>query len=372
MLTPFDDHPIHQTPSPIAQPASSDPNQYDRYFFNGHDADGELFFAAAMGHYPNRGVVDAAFCVVHSGVQHSVFASGLISPERATTIGPLRVEVMEGLRTLRVVVEPNDTGVVADLVFEARTPAVQEPRQTITRHNRMMMDYTRLTQWGNWSGTISYDDVEIRVDPTTVNGTRDRSWGIRSVGEQAATNFPPAQPQVFWLWAPLHFDDVCTHMAVFEHADGERWFESALTVPVLASPDSPTWGMGQAATEMDSFDYQIEWVPGTREMQSASLTFTSGATTERIELEKLLTFRMRGVGYFHPQWKHGSNHGPLEVGGERLVLADINPTDPASIHIQTVVRATWGDRSGVGILEQLAFGEHQPTGLTGILDGFAG
>jgi len=109
MLTPFDDHPIHQTPSPIAQPASSDPNQYDRYFFNGHDADGELFFAAAMGHYPNRGVVDAAFCVVHDGVQHSVFASGLISPERATTIGPLRVEVVEGLRTLRVVVSTRTT-----------------------------------------------------------------------------------------------------------------------------------------------------------------------------------------------------------------------------------------------------------------------
>jgi len=234
------------------------------------------------------------------------------------------------------------------------------------------MDYTRLTQWGNWSGTVGYDDVEIRVDPAAVIGTRDRSWGIRSVGEQAATNFPPAPPQVFWLWAPLHFDDVCTHMAVFEHADGERWFESALTVPVLASPDSPTWGMESAATEIDSFGYEIEWEPGTREMHSASLTFTSGATTERVELEKLLTFRMRGVGYFHPQWKHGSNHGPLEVGGERLVLDDINPTDPASIHIQTVVRATWGDRTGTGILEQLAFGDHQPTGLTGILDGFAG
>jgi len=372
MLTPFDDHPIHQTPSPIAQLASSDLNQYDRYFFNGHDADGELFFAAAMGHYPNRGVVDAAFCVVHDGVQHSVFASGLIGPDRSTRVGPLRVEILEGLRTLKVVVEPNDTGIVADLTFNARTPAVQEPRQTITRGNRMTMDYTRLTQWGNWSGTIGYDDVEIMVDPSAMRGTRDRSWGIRPVGTQAATNFPAVPPQVFWLWAPLHFDDVCTHMATFEHADGERWFESALTVPVLPSHDSPTWGMDSPAAETDSFRYQIDWEPGTREMRRASLTFESGSATEQIKLEKLLTFRMRGVGYFHPHWTHGSNHGLLEVGGERLVLDDVLPTDPASIHVQTLVRATWGNRIGIGVLELLAFGEHQPTGLTGLFDGFTG
>ena len=37
MLTPFDDFPIHQTPEPIAQTVSADPNHYDRYFFDGFD-----------------------------------------------------------------------------------------------------------------------------------------------------------------------------------------------------------------------------------------------------------------------------------------------------------------------------------------------
>ena len=40
MLTPFDDYPIHQTPLPIAQPATGDRNHYDRYFFNGYATDG--------------------------------------------------------------------------------------------------------------------------------------------------------------------------------------------------------------------------------------------------------------------------------------------------------------------------------------------
>jgi hypothetical protein len=35
MLSRFDDYPIHQTPEPIVHRASSDPNAYDRYWFNG-------------------------------------------------------------------------------------------------------------------------------------------------------------------------------------------------------------------------------------------------------------------------------------------------------------------------------------------------
>ena len=57
MLTSFDDYPIHQTAEPVAQPASGDRNVYDRYFFNGYSRDGDLFFAAALGLYPNRGVM---------------------------------------------------------------------------------------------------------------------------------------------------------------------------------------------------------------------------------------------------------------------------------------------------------------------------
>jgi len=61
MITPFDDFPIHQTGDPIVQTVSADPNHYDRYFFNGCDRDGAFFIGGAMGHYPNRGVIDAAF-----------------------------------------------------------------------------------------------------------------------------------------------------------------------------------------------------------------------------------------------------------------------------------------------------------------------
>ncbi len=55
MLTPFDDYPIHPSANPIAHPATGDPNHYDRYWFNGHEQNGDFYFGAAMGHYPSAG-----------------------------------------------------------------------------------------------------------------------------------------------------------------------------------------------------------------------------------------------------------------------------------------------------------------------------
>jgi hypothetical protein len=366
VLTPFDDYPIHQTPAPIAQPVSADPNHYDRYWFNGYARDGSFFLGAAMGHYPNRGVVDGAFSVVHDGVEHSVFASGRMPADRATAVGPLRIEVVEPLRTLRYIVSANDHGLTADVTFRARTEAIEEPRQQIVRNNVPMMDYTRLTQWGTWEGAITLPTgVTVEFDASQTYATRDRSWGVRGVGQQAPTNFPPRPMQIFWLWAPLHFDDCCTHLALFEHADGERWLEQALVVPVL-----PDKGEPGEPEHLGRSEYAIEWMPGRREMASATLTLTrkDGTALPTIELERLYTFRMRGIGYMHPHFSHGSNHGELEVGGESIALDDFAPLEPSSIHVQTLCRARMGDRQGVGVLEQLAFGPHEPTGLSGLVD----
>ena len=67
MLNRQDDFPIHQTPDPVAAPVTGDRNVYDRYFFNGYSRDGALYFAAAMGLYANRNVLDASFSVVRGG-----------------------------------------------------------------------------------------------------------------------------------------------------------------------------------------------------------------------------------------------------------------------------------------------------------------
>lgn len=369
MLTPFDDYPIHPGAEPIAHPATGDPNHYDRYWFNGVEREGRFFFGAAMGHYPVRGVIDAAFSVIWDGVEHSVFASGRMPWDRATRVGPIRVEVVEPLRTIRYVVEPNETGITADVTFTATTVAIEEPRQRIQREGLLVMDNTRLTQWGRWHGTITVDGTTIEVDQAQVRGTRDRSWGTRPVGDPTPTNQPASMPQVFWLWAPLHFEDRCTHLALMEYANGQRWIEQSLVLPHLSGPDAPVTG-NDAATHLRGVRYQVRFQPGSCDIAAATLTAEDPDGSEVvIELETLYTFRMRGIGYAHPIWKHGSAHGELAVGRESIALGDFDPRNPHDMHSQNIVRARWGDRIGVGVLEQIILGPHQPTGLTGLVDG---
>jgi len=53
------------------------------------------------------------------------------------------------------------------------------------------------------------------------------------------------------------------------------------------------------------------------------------------------------------------------------VLADVDPADPTMVHVQQVCRASTGDRSGVGVFEQLVIGPHAPSGFMGLTDGAA-
>src|SRR5262249_50312623 len=126
VLTSYDDFPIHQATVPMAHTATPDINHYDRYFFNAYTADGSLSFGLSMGLDPNRHVVDAAFCVVRGGQQTSVFASQRAPQDRAdaTNVGPIRVEVVQPLRVLRLHVDAPDQGLRAELTFTGRSDAL--------------------------------------------------------------------------------------------------------------------------------------------------------------------------------------------------------------------------------------------------------
>jgi hypothetical protein len=359
VLSSFDDYPIHPSAEPIAHTASGDRNHYDRYWFNGYQPDGSLFFAIALGLYPNREVMDAAISVVHDGVQTSVHASRRAPLDRSeTAVGPITLRVDEPLRRITVTLDDNESGITGSLTFVARTAACEEPRFTIrTARGRIVMDYTRLTQFGTWDGSLVINGAEVRLDGA--RGTRDRSWGIRPVGERD-TGAPGPLPQFFWLWAPVHFDDVCTHFDVQEDARGRRSHAFGIQLPILgggSSLVSDVDGTAQVA-------WDIAWKPGTRRSRSASITIGDAV----VHLQPILDFQMCGIGYLHPAWGHGLWKGEEAVGVEAWKVDDIDPMAPQNIHVQQLCRATMGDRVGIGVLEQLVVGPHAPAGFADLLD----
>ena len=376
MLNKFDDYPVHQTPEPIAHPATSDRNVYDRTWCNGYRVDGTAYFGIGMATYPGRGILDCAVSVVEAGGrQHSFFGSRRAPAERSdTTCGPMRIEVVEPMRRMRVVLDDNPSGVTCDLTFSARTAPIEEARQTLWRGTRRWMDATRFDQFGRWSGTVGHPDGGFDVDDEGWWGTKDRSWGVRTVGEPETGGAPDrALPGLFFLWAPLVWDDHVTHAIFFDGPDGTPLVREGLTAPLFAGEGDLPDATEAADTRMATAEHRVRYVPGTRRAAGAEIDLVDLAGVRRtIDLEPVLTFQMKGLGYTHPTWGHGRWHGELELGGESYDPARLDPLAFDNLHVQQVVRATDGEgRRGVGVLEQLAVGPHAPSGLTGLVDGFA-
>ena len=365
MITSFDDWPVHQSHLPIAHTATGDPNHYDRYFFNGYDSEGDIFFALAMGLYPNRHVMDASFSVIIGDEQVNVHASARANHDRmrCTEVGPVSVEIVEPLRQHRIRVDSPEHGLRADLTMDATSVPFEEPVFQQRSGLRETMHYTRLTQLGRWSGWIEVDGLRTEINPASVTGSRDRSWGVRGVGERIAVGAPVASaPQFYWLWAPVCFDGFGTMFDINEYGDGERWHHSGAFLDGMNEP-RPAW----------SVDYDVSWVPGTRHMRSFTLRYTFKNEKVVLDFEPIKHFQMFGLGYMHPEWTHGGWKGELAVGGDRFPLPVADPTALHHIHVQTLSRVTCTRPSGVhhgtGILETLVLGPHEPSGLTGVNDG---
>lgn len=371
MLSRFDDYPIHQTAEPIAQPASSDRNVYDRYWFNGYDRDGEFYFGIGAAVYPNLRIMDCGFSIVRAGEQHAFHASRRAPRDPSeTVVGPFRIEIPEPMRRLRVVIDDNETGIACDLEFVARTACIEEGRQTSRSDGRLMMDATRFAQFGFWRGEIRYAGQTLRIDPARVMGTKDRSWGIRPVGDPDPGGAPSSRlPQAFFLWAPIHWKDRCTHFGVFEDADGRIWHQDGMIVPTYERPEEIPGVEEPDIRHMASVEERIEYIPGTRRAASAEIAMVEkDGRRHEISLEPLICFRMKGIGYMHPEWGHGRWKGELAVGGESWKESELDPMAFENQHIQQVVRARMGDEEGVGVFEQIALGPNRRYGFKEFLD----
>lgn len=371
MLSYLDDYPVHQTVEPIAHPASSDRNVYDRYWFNGFADDGEFYFGIGAALYPNLGIMDCGFSIVRDGVQHSFHASRRAPREPSRVeVGPFRIDILEPMRRLRVVVEPNETGIACDLLWTPRTANIEEGRQTMRRNGRLMMDATRFNQFGRWEGQITYDGRTMTVDPARVLGVKDRSWGVRPVGDTDPGGAPAnALPQIFFLWAPLHWADRCTHAGIFEDELGRAFHWDGMIVPAYATPDAIPGVEDPAVRQLASVGHRLTYVPGTRRAKAAEITLVEpGGARQVISLEPLLCFQMKGIGYTNFEWGHGKWKGELAVGGEAWKLAELDPLAIENQHIQQVVRARCDGEEGVGVLEQICFGPHATYGFREFLD----
>jgi hypothetical protein len=352
VVHPLDEYAVHQVPLSMSYVATSDRNAYDRCILHGIDPSGESLLVVGLGVYPNLGVVDGFASFRRGDGQVSVRASAALGEERMhLAVGPLRVDVVEPLRRLRVCCEHDD--LAFDLEWSASSPAFEEPLHVMRDGTgRVILEGCRFAQTGTWVGTVRVGTDD--VDPTGWVGTRDRSWGIRPVGEAEPAGRPQDRQGFWWVWSPLRFDDFTVMTILQEEPDGFRTMNEALRV----------WHDGRRTEQLGWPEVDIRYRPGTRHPEGATLRYRGGFS---VDVETLTSVSLNvGCGYGgDPEWAHGQWRGESWVEAVSYDLTDeaVRARTAFSV-VEHAARATTSDGDvGHGLFEHASMGRHDPTGF---------
>ena len=362
MPIPLDEYPVHQAPLSLRHVATSDRNAYDRCYFNGHDRTGDVFLVTGLGVYPNLGIIDAYATVRRGDQQVSLRASDALGDDRMTqAVGPFRVEVIEPLWRIRLVCDGDEHGIGFDLTWQGSFPAVEEPRHVYRVGPKVILDACRFAQVGTWSGVLRVEGEEIAVDDDRWVGTRDRSWGIRPVGEAEPPGRNADEPidGFWWLYVPLRFDDFAIVVIAQELPDGHRILNEAVRVWPVSS--------GRGVEQLGWPEVEIAYRSGTRHPERAVLNMRErSGKPVTVEVDTLGFVGLNvGTGYGgDPDWGHGQWKGRGWVEG-----AVYDMTDPAVLGrvpfsvVDHVGRARCDGAEGWGLFEHGTFGRHDPSGF---------
>ncbi len=307
-------------------------------------------------------MVDAFLDVRLGDSQHVVRSSAPLVDRGDISVGPFRIEVIEPLRKLRVVVEPTEDHAHMDVTWEGHIPAVEEPRQYLRSKGKVVFDTQRLAQTGTWSGRLSVGGNDLAVTPERCWGTRDRSWGVRPVGEPESDGIRQGELVLagMWTYFPMQFEDHAIMYINHERDNGERPLVQAERV--WSDPARGIDDLGRS-------EHSHHLVPGTRVIDHSVVRFPE-AGIEVVCQPLLANYVSIGTGYgIDADWRHGMYHGPESVTqGLVLDVEEIKGLAQYGI-VDHVAEFSYDDHVGYGLLEHGFFGPYRRYGL---MDGAMG
>jgi hypothetical protein len=288
--------------------------------------DGSLAIGFGFGKYVNRNVVDGYGGVSRGVEQWTVRASRVLASDPdSIDVGPLRYEIIEPLKTIRVVLERSDVQPIAfDIVLEGIVPCCvedREDRRTLTgyRHNA---DQIRYHQTGTARGWVAVDGTRTEIAPETWLMTRDHSWGIRPNVGQPVPDLAPdvmesgAMGKVLAVWNPL----------LFERPDGGHY--AFHQYYLLYSGTGYRFERAQGGFEFaDGRREPLVGIEPKLRFAPLNKRFLDGEFRLRMANGRERLLRARAIGHtgFHlgaglyngfDGEHHGSYRGPLNVEGE--------------------------------------------------------
>ncbi|MBT4492122.1 MAG: hypothetical protein HOC70_02690 [Gammaproteobacteria bacterium] len=370
MLTKADEYPFHQIAGSFSRVHTSDKHWNDGHYVCLCDDSGEVCLISVVRLYQNNDVLDGFVSLRHKGKQYNFRASRRLRTDiDFFGVGPLRIELLDPMQTLRLVLEENDIGITCDLVCES-TIEPYEDEVLITRRDDILFGERAVYELvGTCEGTVSVNGEEIKLTHDHSTVFRNHSWGtMPGRGGPREHGAPPKDPDP-WSglrnWVLFRMPEYAGFYQFQENKIGERLStHTAMLMP-------------EGQLDVLSISHDLKFYEGTSRISGGSFTLVDENKVERTyEIEDLGWVYCHGGGYFggfddtlgQGAWR-GEYHEEGEVWDASHPVKIVTEEGKEEIlwhaWAESFVRLTCGDQVGYAHFECVTMGEYEPYGLIG-------
>jgi hypothetical protein len=295
----MDEYPYHQITESFAAVQGSDPQWNDGHYVCVADLDGVLGLTSNLRLYQNNDVLDGFVCVTHAGRQHNIRLSRRLRPDMDSfAVGPLRIDIVEPMRTLRMVLDENRFGIACDITCHSRT-VPNESAPEITRvDGRLLSERTTYEIAGQVEGVVEVGGERLTLDPARASFFRNHSWGF--MGGRGGPKLyaaprvgVPRRPAGLRQWVLYAMPDHCGFYHCFDDPTGRRTMQRGNILHT------------DRAVPVTAIDHHLEFYADddgspTRRLQRGNVTLTDADGVERtFTVEDLGCWvYCQGGGYF--------------------------------------------------------------------------
>ena len=288
MLSKYDEYPVHQAPRPFAHIPSTDYSWDDGYYFGAMSPDEQVFLMIGARINPNADMIGGYVIMNVAGRQYTVRLSRCWRQVLDTVIGPMRFEFIEPMKTIRLVLEPNDSALSLDILWTGTSPAFEEDHHYAETRGRVTTDQTRYTQPGNVSGFIQFEGRRFELNAEKWAGFRDHSWGLykdrKPLGGHSEWLPPPVAqgvPRAMHIWTPFKAGPWSGFYLINESPEGKQvtlndWFNHPFEGRLCR-------GWNEEVVNLVAGRHEMKFQPGTRIFTHATLYLTDDKGREWIQ-----------------------------------------------------------------------------------------
>jgi hypothetical protein len=290
MLLQMDEYPYHQITNTFAAVAGSDPQWNDGHYVCFCDDAGQVCLTSNVRLYQNNDVLDGFVCLRHDGRQYNIRLSRRLRPDMDHLgVGPLRIELVEPMRTLRLVLEDNDIGIALDVLCHTTTVPYMDPVEITRVDGRLLSERATYEITGQCEGWASVGGERFDLTTSSSSFFRNHSWGYqagrggpRLYGAPLGT---PRRVPGIRQWVLFNMPD----HGGFYFQDPKRRAASGQGMILLADRAIP----------IRSVEHELRFYEGGRRLKAGAVTLVDEEGTSRsYEVEDMGWVYCQGGGYF--------------------------------------------------------------------------